>query len=147
MPDKQSKLLMGMAVILVALVGLITFIDAPPPAPDEGAPRFTAAFAELEPSQINELSITAPGLPGPLRIRRGAAGAWEQVEPRPARVDARAVEELVRDLAAHLDHLRLAVLAARLAHVVRENSFAARLARRNVRCGDLPVRAALVTLL
>jgi len=98
MPDKQSKLLMGMAVILVALVGLITFIDAPPPAPDEGAPRFTAAFAELEPSQINELSITAPGLPGPLRIRRGAAGAWEQVEPRPARVDARAVEELVRGL-------------------------------------------------
>jgi hypothetical protein len=98
MPEKQNKLLMWMAVILVALVGLITFIEAPPPAPEEGASKFTAAYEGIEPSQINELSITAQGVGGPLRLRRGTGGAWEQVEPRPARVDARAVEELVRGL-------------------------------------------------
>lgn len=90
---------MWMAVFLVGLVAGVTLVEAPPEQPaDQRGPTFTGAFEGVEPSQINELTISAPGGPGPLVVRRGADGAWEQVGPRPARVDKRAVEELVRGL-------------------------------------------------
>lgn len=93
MENKQTKLLTVMAAVLVILVLVIRFIDPPEDEPDGPSPVVTTGLVELQPDQVERLTLITPE--GTL-LAENSAGGWLIVEPAQARGDDAALEDLVR---------------------------------------------------
>lgn len=91
--NKQTKLLTVMAAVLVILVLVIRFVEPPEDKPEGPAPVVTTGLVEVQPDQVDRLTLITPE--GTLLAER-SEGGWLIVEPAQARGDDAALEDLVR---------------------------------------------------
>jgi hypothetical protein len=92
MNEKQSRLLVWLAAILVGLVALVTFIEKPKEPAAEGEKEWRRLFPEVEGSAVQKLEISRGGVQATFE-REGAE--WKMTAPKATAADTRKVDALV----------------------------------------------------
>lgn len=95
MEDKQSRLLMAMALVLAVLIGLLLFLEPPPADREPGEASFTPLWPGLEASAVTALSLeTVSGSVDAVRTQEG----WALRSPAEGPADTARLEGLVRSM-------------------------------------------------
>ena len=94
MEDKQTRLMTVLAVVLVALVLVIRFVDPPDEDADDDGPE-TSALVEVAVEDVERLHLTTAE--GTLTAER-TIGGWLLVEPMPARGSDSELDAIVEAL-------------------------------------------------
>jgi Domain of unknown function (DUF4340) len=93
--DRQTRILIVLASLLLALVSLLVLVEPPAEKPDDDAPVFERVFVDLDPELVDGLDIVSPG--GTVALAR-IEGGWRLTSPVQAEADASAVDRMVSTL-------------------------------------------------
>lgn len=95
MDDKQSRLLLGMAIVLAALVGALVFLEPPPEQAEPGGRPATALHDGVVPADVEAIRLDGPA--GSIALQRTPEG-WAMLEPIAGPADSSRAEAIVAAL-------------------------------------------------
>lgn len=95
MQDRQTRILIVLATLLLALVSVLVLVEPPAEKADDDAPVYARVFPDLDPATVDGVDIVTPG--GAIALAR-SEGGWRLTSPVQAEADASASDRLVDTL-------------------------------------------------
>ena len=90
--ERQNRLVMALSLVLLALVALVVFTEAPEQGADDDGPAEHAAFRDWTSEDVTRLELSRAGS---TMVFTRVDGAWAMEAPKKVAVDDRKVSEVV----------------------------------------------------